>query len=365
MGVFLNNILPGKLIIGLLCVILIGIMIMLCRTGYEQHCKEKEADAQAAAAQEAEDGDGGEKPVADEAARIREKLAPGAPGGGPGDASEGSTHEGDAQSSAGSAAGGAGETTKRKDVKNCPDADIMPNTEVALAVSMLLCIIVCGVFHFWAEACANFDWVGEKPCHNPIAQVITFGQAIPMKRAGILAGMGTGAMIVAICYCTVIGVICVHRLVSSNQIYGSFHNFDSLGHDHSKSVMAGYVGMSLVTGALAGLVGIGGGLIFSPVFIMMKVDTHIAVATSATCVIFTSCSTTFQYLFSDRIIVALVFSFCIPHLFAAYTGTKLVHYIQDNYGTKKSWITWIVALGVGISCILAITKFFSKHSAAE
>merc|ERR1719171_1520593 len=54
MGVFLNNILPGKLIIGLLCAILIGIMIMLCRTGYEQHCKEKEADAQAAAAQEAE-----------------------------------------------------------------------------------------------------------------------------------------------------------------------------------------------------------------------------------------------------------------------------------------------------------------------
>merc|ERR1740138_1266250 len=126
-----------------------------------------------------------------------------------------------------------------------------------------------------------------------------------------------------------------------------------------------YIGMAVLTGSLAGLVGIGGGLIFSPVFIMMKVDTHIAVASSATCVIFTSSSTTFQYLFTDRIIVSLVFSLCIPHLLAAYTGTKLVHYIQDNYGTKKSWITWIVAVGVGISAILAITKFFQKHAAAE
>merc|ERR1719253_1432807 len=123
--------------------------------------------------------------------------------------------------------------------------------------------------------------------------------------------------------------------------------------------------MAVLTGCLAGLVGIGGGLIFSPVFIEMGLDPHIAVATSATCVIFTSSSTTFQYLFSDRIIVSLIFSFCIPHLFAAYTGTKIVHHIQDHYGAKKSWITWIVALGVGISCLLALSKLFSEEQSTD
>merc|ERR1719163_2407788 len=143
------------------------------------------------------------------------------------------------------------------------------------------------------------------------------------------------------------------------------HRFEALGDRYPMAIIGFYIAMSLITGALAGLVGIGGGLIFSPVFIQMGVDPHIAVATSSTCVIFTSSSTTFQYLLSDRIIVALIFSFCIPHLLAAYTGTKLVHYIQDHYGAKKSWITWIVALGVGISAILSFSKLFQKHAAAE
>merc|ERR1719163_2422902 len=137
------------------------------------------------------------------------------------------------------------------------------------------------------------------------------------------------------------------------------HRFEALGDRYPMAIVTLYIFMSTITGLLAGLVGIGGGLIFSPVFIQMGVDPHIAVATSATCVIFTSSSTTFQYLLSDRIIVSLIFSFCIPHLFAAYTGTKLVHYIQDNYGPKKSWITWIVAVGVGVSCGLSIGKLFS------
>merc|ERR1719450_924665 len=115
--------------------------------------------------------------------------------------------------------------------------------------------------------------------------------------------------------------------------------------------------MSTATGCLAGLGGIGGGLVFSPVFLISRINPHIAVASSATCVIFTSSSTTFQYLFTDRIIVALVFSFGIPHLAASYSGTKIVHYLQDNYGAKKSWITWIVAAGVFISAILTIDKF--------
>merc|ERR1740124_1055176 len=66
-----------------------------------------------------------------------------------------------------------------------------------------------------------------------------------------------------------------------------------------------YQSMALGTGTLAGLVGIGGGLIFSPFFLLMGINPAMAVATSSTCVIFTSCSTTMQYLLTDRIMMVL------------------------------------------------------------
>merc|ERR1719359_2613557 len=80
-----------------------------------------------------------------------------------------------------------------------------------------------------------------------------------------------------------------------------------------------YEGMGVTTGCLAGLVGIGGGLIFSPFFLVLGVEPHVAVATSSTCVIFTSSSTTLQYLLTDRIITSLAVVFGIVNLVASYT----------------------------------------------
>merc|ERR550514_908258 len=76
--------------------------------------------------------------------------------------------------------------------------------------------------------------------------------------------------------------------------------------------------MGLVTGCLAGLVGIGGGLIFSPFFLLMNVDPAVAVATSSTCVIFTASSTTMQYLLTDRIIMVFTLAYGITNLLASY-----------------------------------------------
>merc|ERR550514_1024090 len=96
--------------------------------------------------------------------------------------------------------------------------------------------------------------------------------------------------------------------------------------------------MGLVTGCLAGLVGIGGGLIFSPFFLAMGVEPMVAVATSSTCVIFTSSSTTMQYLLTDRIIISLTLLYGVVNLIASYMGTKFVHFLQDTHGTRKSFI---------------------------
>merc|ERR1719409_347082 len=117
-----------------------------------------------------------------------------------------------------------------------------------------------------------------------------------------------------------------------------------------------YEMMGVTTGCLAGLVGIGGGLIFSPFFLIMGVEPSVAVATSSTCVIFTSSSTTLQYLLTDRIIMSLTLIYGLVNLVASYCGTAFVHFLADRFGTRRSYITGIVAAGVGISALLSFVK---------
>lgn len=120
--------------------------------------------------------------------------------------------------------------------------------------------------------------------------------------------------------------------------------------------VAKYEVMGMLTGCLAGLIGIGGGLIFSPFFLIMGVEPAVAVATSSTCVIFTSSSTTLQYLFTDRIIMSLTVIYGITNLIASYGGTAFVHFVQDRFATRRSYIIGIVAAGVLVSAILSLTK---------
>jgi len=117
-----------------------------------------------------------------------------------------------------------------------------------------------------------------------------------------------------------------------------------------------YQVVSVTTGVLAGLVGVGGGLILSPFFLLTGMEPAVAVGTSATCVLFTSSSTTMQYVFTDRIIMSLALVYGLVTLVASFTGTCLVHIIQDKFA-RKSYITFIVALGVAISAVLSVIKF--------
>merc|ERR1719389_1438847 len=93
----------------------------------------------------------------------------------------------------------------------------------------------------------------------------------------------------------------------------------------------GYSSMALFTGCFAGLVGIGGGLVFSPFMLWMGLAPSVAVATSSTCVIFTSSSTTMQYLFTDRITIALALIYGVCSSIASYVGTSAVHALQEKF----------------------------------
>merc|ERR1719247_2290278 len=124
----------------------------------------------------------------------------------------------------------------------------------------------------------------------------------------------------------------------------------------AKHVVA-YCLMGVSTGCFAGLVGIGGGLVFSPFILWMTGNPAVAVATSSTCVIFTSSSTTFQYLFTDRIMMSLTIIYGIVNLVASYVGTTTVHML-DTFQSRKTLISGIVCLGVLASVILSLYKLF-------
>merc|ERR1719221_4398 len=122
------------------------------------------------------------------------------------------------------------------------------------------------------------------------------------------------------------------------------------------SKVAVYEIMGVLTGCLAGLVGVGGGLIFSPFFLVMGVEPLVAVATSSTCVIFTSSSTALQYLLTDRIIVSLTLVYGLVNLVASFAGTAFVHCLYSRHAARKSYISAVVAVGVVISTCFSLAE---------
>jgi uncharacterized membrane protein YfcA len=214
------------------------------------------------------------------------------------------------------------------------------------AFFLLLFVIACGVFRQHAENCRGNVWEGKgsgDACVRPIMKIF-FGGSLCTWMADRFLSQLLPALMVAVpaCICVIISLAYSRWLVRREGW-------------QSKEV-AVYSGMALLTGCFAGLVGIGGGLIFAPFMLWMGVDPSIAVATSSTCVIFTSSSTTMQYLFTDRIILSLALIYGVVSSTASYVGTSSVHLLQEKHATRQSYITGVVTLGVLASVVLSIYK---------
>lgn len=321
-GVFLNWLLPGWIIVLLLTLILCIMTLTVARAAMQQHAEEQELPSPAAASigeAAAKDGDAQAQPST-QAAPAEMVLA-----------------------------------TKSDSGNGCevpPVCSKMRNRltsrDVMLAFSTEFVVIVCSVFHFHAETChRTLGTPGEDAaCNHPVISYI--GRGTMQKLMGhntSAAAMLNLTMFIPAGVCTVVLTGYTIAMVK----HEGWHVGEAMC----------YHAMAVVTGALAGLVGIGGGLIFAPFFLGMGVEPSVAVATSSTCVIFTSSSTTLQYLLTDRIIMSLVFSYGIVNLLASYAGTSLVHYLQDTLHTRRSYISLIVGTGVLISALLSLGKLIS------
>jgi len=299
-GVLLNRIAADRVIVSALCIILGGMTLMVSRTFIRQRAEEELEDAAQASPENTVEQAPGRGAPSSEALNVSKKRALG----------------------------------------------VCEKKDGILAVGLLLTVILCGVLRAHASACAEemhgFDHKEHRACHHPI-NMHFYRRHLEgwMLRPVFEHGIQHFFLLFPLCICLAVMVhfsrVCIAEGWTLHEI-------------------AVYETMGVTTGCLAGLVGIGGGLIFSPFFLVMGVDPAVAVATSSTCVIFTSSSTTLQYLFTDRVITSLAAIYGIVNLVASWVGTSFVHYLQDNYNTRKSYITMIVAAGVFLSTVLSIVK---------
>lgn len=316
LGVLLNRIAADWVIVSALCVILGSMTVMVTRTALRQRAEEDREDGSPEESVHLPLGRGA---VDSYAATQNRSLFTG---------------------------------KKRSELGVCRKEDIIA------MVATLFTVIVCGVMRAHASACADemSNKVTHKhrkhlenACHHPI-NALFYRNTLEgwMTSPAVAEAIQHFFLVVPICICL---AVMVHNSRGCVATEGWTWREVTL-----------YQSMGVTTGCLAGLVGIGGGLIFSPFFLLLGVEPHVAVATSSTCVIFTSSSTTLQYLLTDRIITSLAVIYGIVNLLASWAGTSFVHFLQDNFQTRKSYITMIVALGVFVSAALSFVKLMSTDT---
>eukprot|EP00929_Paragymnodinium_shiwhaense_P083686 TRINITY_DN44689_c0_g1_i1.p1 TRINITY_DN44689_c0_g1~~TRINITY_DN44689_c0_g1_i1.p1 ORF type:complete len:464 (-),score=78.88 TRINITY_DN44689_c0_g1_i1:87-1478(-) len=216
--------------------------------------------------------------------------------------------------------------------------------DAALMGSLLLIVILSGVVHFYVYACtkdpsASDGWQAQ--CRQTLIDKVVYPERQSPKVAASIELISIALPL----------VVCM-----SAAGYWYVSRPKSPAGSWSMQVVLIYQSVSFVTGVLAGLVGVGGGLFFSPFFLIMGMDPAVAVGTSSTCVLFTSSSTATQYILTNRVDLALAVFYGAVTCFASWTGTTVVHLLQDRMAGKTWFITAIVASSVGVSAVLVCGK---------
>eukprot|EP00427_Karlodinium_veneficum_P033204 CAMPEP_0169189600 /NCGR_PEP_ID=MMETSP1016-20121227/4090_1 /TAXON_ID=342587 /ORGANISM="Karlodinium micrum, Strain CCMP2283" /LENGTH=275 /DNA_ID=CAMNT_0009265729 /DNA_START=152 /DNA_END=975 /DNA_ORIENTATION=- len=222
--------------------------------------------------------------------------------------------------------------------------DRLSTSDAALGGALLLIVVIGGVLRFHMHAC-RAEVLGDAAqvgaCSHPVNLVFRHHMELWMHEPTISIILQQLVWSIPIWACVALALYQGY-LVNRDARWGT-----------QRVVL--YQVVAVLTGLLAGLVGVGGGLVFSPFFLLTGMDPATAVGTSATCVLFTSSSTTLQYIFTDRIIMSLAVVYGAVCLVASLVGTWFVHYIQDRFA-RKSFITTIVAVGVGLGALLSLMK---------
>lgn len=111
-----------------------------------------------------------------------------------------------------------------------------------------------------------------------------------------------------------------------------------------------YPSIAILAGTLGGLLGIGGGMIVSPLLMELGVIPTVAAATSAMAVLITSSSATMQFLLIGNLNIEHMMWFMGVGIIGTFVGQTVVNHSVKKYG-RLSVVIFTVA---GIMCIAVI-----------
>lgn len=324
LGVLMNFHVEAHVIVVVLTGLLCFMTVMVVRTAYSQRCQEERK-------LDAKRGDfcpGGSGDDDDEDSESRPLMPRGA--------SSGREPPDDLPSSEAQIAARA----RKMQLVSFSQGDIF------LSFFLIVVVVVGGILRFHIHACkAEKEGVGRVgSCRHPFMLTLFAGRMeFWMDDAFIATILQHVVTTLPLWVCLTLAAYYGHAAYKTS--------------NWKVQTIIAYQTCAVATGWLAGLVGVGGGLIFAPFFLIMGMDPAVAVGTSSTCVLFTSSSTTMQYLFTDRIMMSLAVVYGIVTLVASYVGTSLVHIMQDKFKSRRSYITLVVAAGVALSAALSLAKF--------
>lgn len=224
----------------------------------------------------------------------------------------------------------------------------LTRADIFLSAFLLQVVVLFGILRFHFQSCSEEAGLKEpRACLHPIMTAILGAQPGPWLLQHPRSAL-------AIKLCTWLCPLCMSLVVTAH--CGATVN--RAGGWLARDVLS-YQVTSAAVGCVASLTGVGGGLILAPFFLLSGMDPSVAVGTSSSCVLFISTSSTLQYVFTDRVIMSLALVYGVTNLAAFYAGTSMVHYMQDKFAGRSSYITMIVAAGIGLSAVLSCVKLCS------
>ena len=125
----------------------------------------------------------------------------------------------------------------------------------------------------------------------------------------------------------------------------------------NQSITIAFIG--LISGFIAGTIGIGGGVVLGPILLSYGIFPVVSTVTTNFLVLLTSSSTSLQFILSDMMNYQYAFVSIIFSILGSYVGTKVIHHYFTKSG-RQSLLIFALVLVIGASAlILPISSIIS------
>lgn len=108
---------------------------------------------------------------------------------------------------------------------------------------------------------------------------------------------------------------------------------------------------SFLSGSMAGMLGIGGGLILGPLLLDIGLHPIVSTATSGFLVLFTSSSTSIQFIIMGMMKLDYAFACTLASTVGSFLGTLLIQRLVQKTG-RYSYLIFTLVIVLGISTVM-------------